>query len=126
MKKQVSTANAPAAIGPYSQAVEVNGTLYVSGQIPIDPATGALAGATVEEQTCQVLKNLEAILAQAGLTKDHVVKTTIFMQDLSGFGVVNDIYGEFFQNTIYPARACVQVAKLPKDALIEIEAIAVC
>ena len=124
MKKQVSASNAPAAIGPYSQAIEVNGTLYISGQIPINPDTGTLNGTTVDEQTHQVLKNLEAVLTQAGLTKEDVVKTTIYMQDLSGFDVVNNIYGDFFHNTVYPARACVQVAKLPKGALIEIEAIA--
>ncbi len=124
MKKAISTKNAPAAVGPYSQAIEANQTLFISGQLPIDPATGMMP-ATVEDQARQALLSVEAILFEAGLGLRDVVKTTIFMQDLGGFAAVNRIYGDFFEGTLYPARACVEVAKLPKGALIEIDAIAV-
>ena len=125
MKKEIVTGNAPAAIGPYSQAIEAGSFVFISGQMPIDPDSGEMAGPTVAEQAHQALKNVRAILRQAGMLMDDVVKTTIYMKDLSGFGTVNEIYGEYFRDTVFPARACVEVARLPKDALIEIEAIAV-
>ncbi|MCJ7837519.1 RidA family protein [Cuneatibacter sp. NSJ-177] len=124
MKTNVETKNAPAAIGPYSQAVRAGGTLYISGQIPVNPADGSI-GSTLEEQAAQVLQNVEAILKAAGMTKEQVVKTTIFMKDLSGFGLVNDLYGKFFEGTVFPARACVEVSALPKGVLLEMEAVAV-
>lgn len=124
MKTVIATEKAPAAIGPYSQAVLAGNTLYISGQLPLDPASGTMAE-TVEEQAKQVFANVAAILAEAGMTLENVAKTTIFMQDLSGFGAVNALYDEFFAGTRFPARACVEVAKLPKGALLEMEAVAV-
>ena len=123
MKEIISTTNAPAAIGPYSQAVKAGNLLFVSGQVPLDPATGALAEG-VQAQTHQALKNLQAVLREAGLTLDNVVKTTVFVQDLGDFGTVNEIYGSYFHGG-FPARSCVQIAALPKGALVEIECIAV-
>ncbi len=123
MKSIIAASNAPAALGPYSHAVEANGFVFTSGQLGLDPATGAL-GNTVEEQAKQALANLEQVLLSAGCTKADVVKTTVFVQDLKDFGAVNGIYGEFFEKE-FPARSCVQVAKLPAGALVEIEAIAV-
>jgi len=124
MKKVVHTDQAPAAIGPYSQAIQAGGFLFISGQIPVDPATGEVAAGGIEAQTHQVLKNLTAILASQDLGLDRVVKTGVFLQNMEDFQTVNRIYGEYF-NSQPPARACVQVARLPKDVLVEIEAIAV-
>ena len=117
--KRIATKNAPAALGPYAQAVDTGTTVYCSGQLGLDPATGALAEG-VQAQTHQALKNLQALLGEAGLTLDSVVKTTVFVQDLGDFGAVNEVYGSYF-----PARSCVQIAALPKNALVEIECIAV-
>ena len=119
----VSTPNAPAALGPYSQAVDTGSTVYCSGQLGLDPATGNLADG-VQAQTHQALKNLQAVLNEAGLSLDNVVKTTVFVQDLADFGTVNEIYGTYFHGG-FPARSCVQIASLPKNALVEIECIAV-
>lgn len=124
MKTVISTPNAPAAIGPYSQAIQAGNLLFVSGQIPLDPATGALIGeATIQAQTARVLENLSAVLAQAGATVDSVVKTTVFLKDMEDFAEMNRVYQSFFQRDC-PARSAVQVARLPKDVLVEIEAIA--
>ena len=125
MKKIISTDLAPAAIGPYSQAVQAGGLLFCSGQIPLDPGTGEIVPGGVAEQTRRVLENLQAVLNAAELDFSHVVKTTIFLTDLGDFALVNDIYGEAFGEDP-PARATVQVAALPKGASIEIEAIALC
>ncbi len=122
-KTIINTTAAPAAIGPYSQAVLMDKTLYISGQLGIQPESGELAG-TIEDETHQSLKNIGAILAAAGMDYSHVVKTTIFVSDLSCFATVNGIYQEYF-NENCPARACVQVAALPKGGLVEIEAVAV-
>lgn len=122
MKKTVSTPNAPAAIGPYSQAVELNGTVYVSGQLPVNPATGTMPDG-IEAQTRQSLENIGAILKEAGLGFNDIVKTTVLMSDLSMFGAMNAVYADFFPES-KPARACFQVAALPKAALVEIEAVA--
>lgn len=119
----VSTPNAPAALGPYSQAVDTGSTVYCSGQLGLDPATGNLADG-VQAQTHQALKNLQAVLNEAGLSLDNVIKTTVFVQDLADFGTVNEIYGTYFHGG-FPARSCVQIAALPKNALVEIECIAV-
>lgn len=121
--KRIATTNAPAALGPYAQAVDTGDTVYCSGQLGLDPATGALAEG-VQAQTHQALKNLQAVLREAGLTLDNVVKTTVFVQDLGDFGTVNEIYGSYFHGG-FPARSCVQIAALPKGALVEIECIAV-
>ncbi|MBI9020764.1 MAG: RidA family protein [Verrucomicrobia bacterium] len=124
MKKDIiKTANAPDPIGPYSQAVEANGTLYCSGQIPADPVTGAIPEG-IEAQTRLVLSNLTAILKEAGAELEDIVKTTIFLTDLNTFATVNAIYGEHFDEAAAPARSTVQVAALPKGVLIEIDAIA--
>ena len=124
MNTEIRTAAAPAAIGPYSQAIKAGSTIYVSGQLPIDPATGAFAEGGVGAETTQSMKNIAAILAEAGCTLADVVKTTIFLRDLNDFAAVNEAYAAFFPSNP-PARACVQVARLPKDANVEIEAIAV-
>ena len=121
-KKVIATEKAPAALGPYSQAIEVGGMVYTSGQIGINPATG-LAGETIEEQTRQVFENLQAVLQEAGTDLDHAVKTTVFIKDMNDFGKVNEIYASYFTGA-YPARSCVEVARLPKDFLVEIEVIA--
>jgi reactive intermediate/imine deaminase len=122
----VSTAQAPAAIGPYSQAVKAGGMVYCSGQIPLDPSTGEMVGAgDVEAETRQVMKNLAAVLAEAGSSFGQVVKTTIFLADLNDFSKVNAIYGSSFEGTRPPARATVQVAALPRGARVEIDAIAI-
>ncbi|AIF67749.1 RidA family protein [Terribacillus saccharophilus] len=123
MRNIIQTDKAPQAIGPYSQAVETAGTVYISGQIPLDPATGEMAG-TIEEQTDQVMKNLSAILEEAGLSFDQVVKTTIFLTSLDDFAAVNEVYGRHLSEP-FPARATVEISKLPKGANVEIEAIAV-
>ena len=120
MSKIIYTKNAPEPVGPYSQAVEANGVLYCSGQIGINPENGQLA-VGVEAQTKQVMKNIDAVLSEAGYTFENVVKTTCFLSDMSNFGVFNQIYAEYFISK--PARSCVE-AKLPKDALVEVEIIA--
>ena len=125
MKQVINTNEAPGAIGPYSQAIKANGFLFVSGQLPVVPATGQFAEGGVSGQTRQSLENVKAILAAAGCTLDDVVKTTVFIKDMNDFGVVNTAYAEYFTHDC-PARACIEVARLPKDALVEIEVIAVC
>ena len=122
MKKIIETNGAPAAIGPYSQAVELNGTLYVSGQLPVDPATGIMPQG-IEAQTEQSLKNIGAILEAAGLTYNDVVKTTVLLADMADFGAMNAVYARFFTQD-KPARVCFQAAALPKNALVEIDAVA--
>ncbi len=124
MKKAVQISGAPAPIGPYSQAILANNTLYVSGQIPLNPVDGALVVDTIQNATHQVLKNIFALLAEEGMNEDNVVKCSIFLKDLNDFAVVNEIYGSYFKN-IPPARETVQVAKLPLDVPIEISCIAV-
>lgn len=121
-KKVIATSNAPAAIGPYSQAIEVNGFIYASGQIPIIPQTGELA-VGIEAQTRQVLNNVKAIMEAAGLSMANIVKTVVFIKDMNDFATVNEIYASFFDGE-YPARSCVEVARLPKDVEIEVEVIA--
>jgi len=121
--KVISTKKAPAAIGPYSQAIQVGNLVYTSGQIPIDPATGAFVEGGIKEQTRQSLCNVRAILEEAGLTLANVVKTTVFMADMSDFADMNDVYAEFFTEP-YPARSAVAVKTLPKGALVEIEVVA--
>lgn len=123
MKKVISSPLAPGAIGPYSQAIEVNGMLFLSGQLPIDAATGLMAEG-IEEQAKQSLSNIKHILEEAGLTMANVVKTTVFLADMSLFADMNKVYSTFFQRE-YPARSAVAVKALPKDALVEIECIAV-
>jgi 2-iminobutanoate/2-iminopropanoate deaminase len=123
MKKQVVTDKAPKAIGPYSQGIVANGFVFCSGQIPIDPANGELNTGTIEEQTRQVLKNVSAVLAAAGSSLDEAVKVTVFLQDMNDFAKMNGVYAEFFKAP-NPARAAVQVARLPRDVKVEIEAIA--
>lgn len=123
MKKVISSPLAPGAIGPYSQAIEVNGMLFLSGQLPIDAATGVMAEG-IEEQAKQSLSNIKHILEEAGLTMANVVKTTVFLADMSLFADMNKVYSTFFQGE-YPARSAVAVKALPKDALVEIECIAV-
>lgn len=120
--QKINTTNAPAAIGPYSQAIEANGFLFCSGQIPLDPQTMELIGTTAAEQAEQVLKNLEAIFSEAGTSKNNVVKTTIFLNNMEDFASVNEVYANFFADH-KPARATVEVSRLPKDVLVEIEAI---
>ena len=124
MKTIISTANAPAAIGPYSQAIDLGNLVITSGQLPIDPATGAFPEG-IQAQTKQSLTNVKAILEAAGLTMDSVVKTTVFLSDMNNFGAMNEVYATFFTEGGYPARSAVEVARLPKDALVEIEVIAV-
>lgn len=122
----VVTAAAPAPVGPYNQAVKAGGLLFCSGQIALDPATGSMVGdGDVELETRQVLANLQAVLAAAGCTPQQVVRTTVFLADLADFAAVNAIYGEVFGEGISPARACVEVAALPKAARVEIDCIAV-
>ena len=123
MKKVIATKNAPGAIGPYSQAIEVNGMLFISGQIPINPETGNIVEGGIYEQTEQVMKNLEGILAEAGYTFDNVVKSTCLLSDMANFAAMNEVYGKrFAQNP--PARAAFAVRTLPKEVLVEIEMIA--
>ena len=120
--EKLSTNKAPAAIGPYSQAVKTGNLLFTSGQIALEPATGEVVGTTIEEQTEQVMKNLGAILQEAGLSYDHVVKTSCFLADMNDFATFNEIYGKYFTNN--PARSCVAVKTLPKNVLCEVEVIA--
>ena len=125
MKHQViHTDNAPKAIGPYSQAVKAGNMLFVSGQVPFVPETMEIVEGDVKAQTAQSLKNVQAILAEAGLDFSHVVKSTVFIKDLNDFALINDVYAEFFGEN-KPARACVEVARLPKDVKVEIEVIAI-
>ena len=124
MKEIISTPNAPAAIGPYSQAVRAGSLLFVSGQIPLDPASGQLVENTIQAQAARSLENLKAILTQAGGTLDNVVKTTVFLKDMEDFVEMNRVYTTYVPENC-PARSAVQVARLPKDVLVEIEAIAV-
>ena len=124
MKQPIATKDAPAAIGPYSQAIRDGGVVFLSGQIPLDPATGQLVGGDIAAQTTRVMENLRAVLAAAGCTFADVVRTTIYLLDLAHFATVNEAYGRFFEAP-YPARATVQVAALPKGAQVEIDAIAV-
>ncbi|MCR4719566.1 MAG: RidA family protein [Firmicutes bacterium] len=121
--KKIQTENAPKAIGPYSQAIEVGNFIYTSGQIPIDPLTGNLAEGGIEVQTERVIKNLTAVLNAAGSSLDSIVKTTCFLKDINDFAKFNEIYAEYF--TGKPARSCVEVSALPKGALLEIEVIAI-
>ena len=123
MKKVISTAEAPKAIGPYSQALEAGGFIFVSGQIPLIPATGEIVEGSVEVQTARVLENLKAILEAAGASLEDVVKTTVYITNMDDFAKVNGIYGQYFQENP-PARVCVEVSKLPKGALVEIDVIA--
>lgn len=123
MKKAIHTDSAPAAIGPYSQAIRWGNVVYVSGQIPIDPATGAFAGEDIAAQTRQSLTNIKNILAAEGLDMSHVVKTSVMLKDIADFAAMNEVYAEFFTEP-YPARAAYQVAALPKGARVEIECIA--
>lgn len=123
MKQIIHTDNAPAAIGPYSQAVQIGSMLYTSGQIPLDPTTGTVVEGGIQEQTRQALNNIKAILNEAGTNMGAVVKTTVFLSDMEHFTAMNEVYAQFFQAP-YPARSAVQVARLPKDVLVEIEVIA--
>jgi 2-iminobutanoate/2-iminopropanoate deaminase len=123
MKKVISTTKAPAAIGPYSQAIQVGNLVYTSGQLPIDPTTGKFPEGGIKEQTCQSLANIQAILQGAGLSMGSVIKTTVFMADMNDFADMNSVYAEFF-NEPYPARSAVAVKSLPKGALVEIEVVA--
>ena len=124
MKISISTTNAPAAIGPYSQAVEINGMVFVSGQLPIDPSTGLIISGNIKEQTAQVFRNIRNILSEAGLGMENILKTTVFLTDMANFADVNEIYAEQFSG-VFPARSAFAVKSLPKEAPIEIEVIAV-
>lgn len=121
--KVINTKSAPSAIGPYSQAIQVGNLVYTSGQIPIDPSTGSFVEGGIKEQTRQSLANVQAILKEAGLTMNDVIKTTVFLADMNDFAEMNSVYAEFFSNP-YPARSAVAVKTLPKGALVEIEVIA--
>ena len=123
MKKAINTTAAPAAIGPYSQAIEANGMVFVSGQLPVDPATGNFAEGGIKELTRQSLTNMKAILAEAGLGMENVVKTTVFLADMADFAEMNEVYAEFFAAP-FPGRSAVAVKTLPKGARVEIECIA--
>jgi len=122
-KKVIETPNAPAAIGPYSQAIQVSGWTFLSGQIPLDPATGKIVSEDIAEQTKRVLENIQAVLAKAGGTMNNIVKTNIYIIDMNDFAKVNEVYKQYFQKEP-PARATVQVSRLPKDVKVEIDAIA--
>ena len=124
MKKVIATNNAPAAIGPYSQAIQAGNMLFASGQLGLDPSTGNFVEGGVKEQTEQAFKNIHAILAEAGLTIDNVVKTTVFLADIADFAVMNEVYAQQFTGT-FPARSAVAVKTLPKNGLVEIEIIAI-
>jgi len=123
MKKAISSQKAPAAIGPYSQAIEINGFIYMSGQLPIDPATGEFPAGGIKEQTEQSFKNIKAILEEAGLTTDNIVKTLVLLSDMADFAEMNNVYEKQFEG-LYPARSAFAVKTLPKNALVEIEVIA--
>jgi len=122
-REPVSTSNAPAAIGPYSQAIRAGGFLFLSGQIPLDPATGALVSGDIADQTRRVFDNLGAILTAAGVSFDHVVKTTVYLADMNEFAAMNEIYATYFKSPA-PARATIQAARLPRDVRVEIDLIA--
>lgn len=124
MRKIVSTNKAPAAIGPYSQANILGNIVFTSGQIPLDPATGEIVGTTVEEQAHQVLKNIKALLEASGSSMEKVLKTTVFIKNMDDFAKMNAVYAEYFVEGSYPSRSAVEVARLPKDVLVEIETIA--
>ena len=124
MKKIIATTAAPAAIGPYSQGIEGGSIVITSGQLPVDPVTGAFAEGGIAGQTRQSLTNVQAVLAQAGLTMENIIKTTVFLKDMNDFAAMNEVYATFFPENP-PARSAVEVASLPKDAMVEIEAIAV-
>ena len=124
MKKTIATTAAPAAIGPYAQGIDGGSIVITSGQLPVDPATGAFAEGGISGQTRQSLTNVQAVLAEAGLTLENVIKTTVFLKDMNDFAAMNEVYATFFPSNP-PARSAVQVARLPKDAMVEIEAIAV-
>lgn len=124
MKKVIATVKAPAAIGPYSQAVEVNDMVFLSGQIPINPATGEVVKGGITEQTTQVFENIKNVLAEAGLTTANIVKTTVFMADMAMFADMNTVYAKYFDGA-FPARSAVAVKALPKNVLVEVESIAV-
>lgn len=121
--KVISTANAPQAIGPYSQGIKVGNMVYTSGQIPLKPENGELVTESIEAQVRQVLENLKAVLEAAGTKLENVIKTTVFIKDMGEFAIINRVYGEYF-TAPYPARSCVEVAKLPRDVKVEIEAVA--
>lgn len=121
--KAISTNNAPAAIGPYSQAIEVNGFVYASGQLPIDPATGVFPEGGIKEQTAQSIKNAQMILEAAGTDLKHVVKTTVYLANMSDFAAMNEVYSQFFSEP-FPARSAVAVKDLPKGAMVEVEVLA--
>ncbi|MGA1621930.1 MAG: RidA family protein [Synechocystis sp.] len=123
--KIIQTSHAPAPVGPYNQAIAANGFLFVAGQIALDPQTMTIAAEDVQGQTTQVMKNLEAILKEAGCEWKHIVKTTVFLSDMNNFATVNAIYAQYFDEAIAPARACVEVSRLPKDVLVEIDCVAV-
>jgi len=123
MKEIIATSKAPSAIGPYSQGIKANGFVFTSGQIPLDPATGAFPEG-IKAQTRQSLLNVKAILEQAGTSIDKVIKTTVFLSDMNNFAAMNEVYAEIFGSSNHPSRSAVQVARLPKDALVEIEVIA--
>jgi 2-iminobutanoate/2-iminopropanoate deaminase len=126
-KSAIATTAAPAAIGPYSQAIRIGNTVYTSGQVALDPATGELVAGGIEPQTTRVLENLKAVLGAAGLDFAHVVKTTVFLKDMADFAAMNSLYARYFapNGIVAPARSTVQVAALPKNALVEIECIAI-
>ena len=121
MSKVISTDKAPAAIGPYSQAIEVNGMVFTSGVIPVDPQTGVIP-ATIEEQANQAFSNLKNLIEASGATIDKVIKTTVFIKEMNDFGKINEIYATYFKEP-FPARSCVEVARLPKDVMLEFEAV---
>ncbi|MGI6284672.1 2-iminobutanoate/2-iminopropanoate deaminase [Moorella humiferrea] len=123
-KNVIATDDAPAAIGPYSQAIKVGNIIFTSGQIPIDPQSGQVVEGGVAVQVTRVIENLQAVLAAAGASLDDVVKTTLYIKDMNDFGTINEVYGRYFTKEP-PARSCVEVARLPKDVLVEIEAVAV-
>ena len=123
-KKVVKTANAPAPIGPYSQAVWAGNMLFLSGQIAINPATGELVNDSIEAETLQVMHNIQAVLEEAGLGFEHIIKASIFLDDMDDFSKVNGIYGQFFEDCVPPARECVEVSQLPKSVAVEISIIA--
>jgi len=124
MKRTISTPKAPAAIGPYSQANIFGNMVFTSGQIPLDPATGEIVGTTIEEQTHQVLTNIRNLLEASGSSMDKVLKTTVFIKNMDEFGKMNEVYAEYFTKGSFPSRSAVEVARLPKDVLVEIETIA--
>ena len=124
MKNIIKTDKAPAAIGPYSQAVEVNGMVYTSGVIPVDPATGEIIGSTAADQAEQVFSNLKNLIEASGTAMENIIKTVVFLKDMEDFAAINGVYAKYFPQP-YPARSCVEVARLPKDVMLEVEAVAV-